>query len=490
MKFLILEGSAVASRRHLLIYQRKTVGLTQEQLAELLGVDRSTVIRWERGETWPQPWQRPRLAGILQVTNEELHDILLNQPVTPMKEKPLPVSDTLPSFALPVHPSNELAVPLLRQLSTLVSASWQVDQTPRQREAAYGQLVQVLVAWADCMKRREVLQILSSAASAAAAAPLFDTLDSDEQERLALAIQTPRRVDNHVIDHIEEVLYHCMRQDDALGPQAALDTVLAQRSLARVMLIECPSEHRARLLSVYANLSAYAGWLAFDLNDFDGASYYYEAARTDAHEAHDAELGALILCNMSHLATWRGRARVGIDHAVAAQVWARKTGNVALQAYACDRAARAFALDKQQSACFDEIDNAQAQLAAVESSLGNSLMYFYNDGLLANTKSLCLLALGDAKRAIAHAKRSLNLIDTSFVRNRAFSTLYLARAYIQEKKIDNAAALIGEAADLTMRNRSARLVDTVRSARSDVQPWVGTRTVAALDERLASYGLI
>lgn len=37
-------------------------GHSQEQLAERLGVGRSTVVRWERGEMEPQPWLRPKIA--------------------------------------------------------------------------------------------------------------------------------------------------------------------------------------------------------------------------------------------------------------------------------------------------------------------------------------------------------------------------------------------------------------------------------------------
>ena len=71
----------------------------------------------------------------------------------------------------------------------------------------------------------------------------------------------------------------------ALGAQATLDTVHSQRDLVRLILPECPTALRPRLLSLYSNYSLQAGWLLYDLNDFDSASYYYEHARATAHEA-------------------------------------------------------------------------------------------------------------------------------------------------------------------------------------------------------------
>ncbi|WP_327367029.1 helix-turn-helix transcriptional regulator [Streptomyces sp. NBC_01217] len=56
--------------------RRRTVGLTQETLAEHMQVDRSTVTRWESGRTAPQPWMRPRLARLLRVDAEGLNDLL------------------------------------------------------------------------------------------------------------------------------------------------------------------------------------------------------------------------------------------------------------------------------------------------------------------------------------------------------------------------------------------------------------------------------
>ena len=63
--------------RHRLARRRKAVGHTQESLAALLGVDRSTTARWEHGSTEPMAWLRPRLAAALKVTVEELADLLL-----------------------------------------------------------------------------------------------------------------------------------------------------------------------------------------------------------------------------------------------------------------------------------------------------------------------------------------------------------------------------------------------------------------------------
>lgn len=55
----------MAAKRAALARRRKALGLTQETLAELLGVERSTVVRRESGETAPAPWMRSKLAKAL-----------------------------------------------------------------------------------------------------------------------------------------------------------------------------------------------------------------------------------------------------------------------------------------------------------------------------------------------------------------------------------------------------------------------------------------
>lgn len=72
----------MAPRRRTLAERRKTVGHTQEQLAHLLGVERTTVGRWEAGATDPLPWFRPKLARVLAISVDELHDLLVKDETT------------------------------------------------------------------------------------------------------------------------------------------------------------------------------------------------------------------------------------------------------------------------------------------------------------------------------------------------------------------------------------------------------------------------
>jgi transcriptional regulator with XRE-family HTH domain len=69
-------SSRVSGRRTRLARARKTAGLTQEELAYRVGVDRSTIGRWEAGETDPQPWLRPKLTRCLGITPARLDALL------------------------------------------------------------------------------------------------------------------------------------------------------------------------------------------------------------------------------------------------------------------------------------------------------------------------------------------------------------------------------------------------------------------------------
>lgn len=89
----------MAVKRRSFAHARRAAGFTQEGLAERLGVDRTTVARWEAGDYEPQPHQRPRIAeafGLsLRALNQLLDDGETTDPVVGASASPVGASGAL-----------------------------------------------------------------------------------------------------------------------------------------------------------------------------------------------------------------------------------------------------------------------------------------------------------------------------------------------------------------------------------------------------------
>jgi len=358
------------------------------------------------------------------------------------------------------------------------------------------QLAQFLHEWANTMERRKLLRLLGWTAVSAVASPVVGNLDqslnlnTDEQERVVGAIASPSRVDVQVIDHIEAVFRHCQQQEDALGPQVVLQTVLAERQMVDALLADCPAPLRSRLLSVHSRMSSSVGFYFFDLGDAASAMHYCDQARANAQEARNTELAIYALCNTSYFASWQGKVHTAIDFAGAAQSLADKTDDVLLQVCAAERAGTAYAVDGQYKECMAAFERAQVELeSSADEVCPESPAYWYHEGLVASQQSDCLLRLGKPQEAVSKASAGLRLFDTSFVGSRAFCTLRLGTAYLQSDEVEEAAQVIGDGALLATQNRSTRLTGEVQTARACLQPWQGTQAVKTLDERLREIGL-
>lgn len=113
----------MASRRQRFVQRRKAVGFSQEGLAERLGVDRSTVVRWEAGDTEPQPWLRPKLARVLQVSVEQLDQLLIEA------DEADTLADERLSYALE-HPASVDLVAVARLRECVQELDVRYDKAP------------------------------------------------------------------------------------------------------------------------------------------------------------------------------------------------------------------------------------------------------------------------------------------------------------------------------------------------------------------------
>jgi tetratricopeptide (TPR) repeat protein len=364
--------------------------------------------------------------------------------------------------------------------------------TRQLQEANYEELAQVIVMWAERVNpsigRRELLSKLSAAFTLAATAPLFDGLDPDEREHVTRALQKPSGFDEATLRYCEGTVANLRRQGDVLGARLTLQSALGHRQLARNLVTAAPPTFKTRALSAYAELTQFVGWLCFNAGDYRGAQHYYDDARTVAHDAQNVELVTYVLCTMSHLATWQSKPRVGIDHAVAAQVWAAQTGSPRASAYAADRAARAFAADRQADDCRRVLDAEGVALADCRPDTSEpSWWYFYDESFYWSTQSECALFLGNADAALAAADRAVTLIDPANIHNLAFRTLFRAEAHVQKRDVAEAARAIGEAAILASVNTSQRISQRITTLRAALAPAQRTKPVRELDDILAVY---
>lgn len=113
----------MAARRQRFAQRRKAVGFSQEGLAERLGIDRSTIARWEAGETEPLPWLRPKLARVLQVSIEQVDELLAEAC------EPEVLTDERLSYALE-HPGSVDLVAVARLRERVQDLDVRYDKAP------------------------------------------------------------------------------------------------------------------------------------------------------------------------------------------------------------------------------------------------------------------------------------------------------------------------------------------------------------------------
>jgi tetratricopeptide (TPR) repeat protein len=362
----------------------------------------------------------------------------------------------------------------------------------RLEEASFVDLTQVIIMWMQALgsaaSRRELLFKLSAAFSLAAAAPLFDMFDPDERQRIAQVLREPTTFDEPTLRYCEGIVIGLRRQSNALGPQFALPSTLAHQDVARGLAKSAPPELQQRAISVYAELTQAVGWMCFNLGDYRSAQYYYDDARSAAHDAHNIELASYTLGAMSYLATCQGKARVGIDHAIVAQSWAAQTDNSRVQAYAADRAARALAADQQAGSCRQALDTAREAVAEIDSGVSDSWdSYFYGEPLFWDAMSDCALRLRDPGNALETVSKSLAISNPVDMHNHCFRMLFQGEALIQKCEIAEASKVIGEVVTRTATYNSPRINERITGLRAALTPWQQSKPVRELDELLAAY---
>lgn len=363
----------MAAKRRALADRRKAVGHTQESLAARLGVERSTVVRWEAGETDPLPWCRPKLAEALAVSLDEVDELLA----------------TLDDVA--ARPSDALLLSGLEDFSA----------------AQIGTLMERFAAM-DVASRREVLQELTIMSGAILLQPVRSWL---AQALVAVPLVSPTAVGSDALDALERAVTLFRRWDASGMGGLHRKAVAGQLKAVAETLRETQSPAASqRLFNVTADLAQLAGWMAYDQGLPGVAQRYYLLGLSACQEARSPVFGAKILGDMSRLSRARGHYEDSLDlvhtglHILPRQDSALvRTELLGLESRAHAHVGNQAAASRAADACVDVWQDADGDTAADRLDYMNQSEV---DCLAASTYIEMALRADDGARAIAHAERA------------------------------------------------------------------------------------
>ncbi|WP_344557398.1 helix-turn-helix transcriptional regulator [Kitasatospora saccharophila] len=397
---------------------REAAGLTQEGLAAKLGIERSTVYRWESDRSTPRPWQIPLLAEALGRGKREVAEVV-GQPAAEGDEQGGPRA---PGSLSPDSPGWE-------RLDILV-----MDWTAL---GGLGDKPSGHTLWVVEEDLSMVERMLA----------MFRQLDHTYGARNA----------QQVADYLDRELGALLRRP-ASSPEVA--------------------SKRSALTAEFCEL---AGYQAVDSGQPARAQDYYQRALHLAGSTGDRAYSAyLTAVNLGHLALHSGRPELALQWASSARA-AGRAASPATRAAVAAVVARAHARLGQESEATAMILEAESLLGAVRGDDPAWIGYF-TPAYLADEAAHCLHDLGRPPAARTQLADALNGVGDDRVRRRAIDAALLASTWVVSGDLDQACAVGRQAVEYTARTGSGRCVERVTTVLEATSPHMGYAPVRDLHE--------
>jgi transcriptional regulator with XRE-family HTH domain len=417
----------MTARRQHLAERRRSLGYSQERLAGEVGVDRTTVGRWERGETGPQPLIRERLRTVLEVSAEELDALI---PVGPEDEH-------LPLAAAVAAPGPDLM----------------------------GEL--------DDMHRREMLRLMSIA-SVAMALPA-------EAAAVHSSRMAPLDLDSHAAmnAHLWQV-FAMSRSKRQVYP--VIRDQLA--TLTSHLTDPHPDRDWRQLLALTADLYQLAGEVCFDGNRYTDAAHCYTLAATAAREGDAADLWACALTRHAYVSMYdQQHAQASAILAAADTVARNGDRQLATRQWVASVQAQAQASLGDRGGCDRALDTAAGVLDLAASASPGGWLRF-DGSRIAEESGSCYLVTGRD----AQAEGALTQALGQGISPRRRGSLLTDLAMLGVRRHDTSQVLhyATAAIDLAEQTGSSGYVGRkLATLHTQVQPSRGDRRIALLADRIA-----
>ncbi len=449
-------------KRRTLAERRRVAGYTQEQLAVVLDVERSTVVRWEAGGTTPQPWCRPKLAEALTVALDEL-DVMLAEGQTVEHERSRSSKRRARDQLLdgPEH-------------DPVLTAPWNHRGTV---EASV-----VLRGGGSRVERRYFVFL----GGVALTAPAHQWL-VHEPGPLVSGL-SGHRVSTGLIDRLTAMVSDLRKMDDVAGGGSVLS--LAQHEfewVAGLLDRAVYDERTGRALHVaLAELGQLCGWAAYDAGHHGLAQRYYVAALRAAHSADDRPLGAHVLSCMAEQAARQGQPAEAVTLIQTALSGTRGCQTPSLLANLYTGQAYAFATLGDASGCTAALSQARTQIERLTPDAEPSWLYWVNPANMTSEVGNALRQLGHAEQAAMVLENGIAMFDDSLPRGRLGYLIHLAHTLVRpgkQRDLDAAAGRGIEAINLAESLDSNRSMGLLRDLCHQMTPHAKVPAVGDFLER-------
>ncbi|MER5422097.1 hypothetical protein [Streptosporangium roseum] len=230
--------------------------------------------------------------------------------------------------------------------------------------------------------------------------------------------------------------------------------------------------------------------LTVRLWEYAGAARRYNEGLAAAHELRAPALLAHMHGLLAYMSLYQKKPTVALDHAFAAEGWARESGNPLQRAATAIQIARVISSAKRDESALRLLDRATDLADRGQGRATLPHLFWLTPDRVASYGTFCLMELKQSGRAISEASQRLAAMSPDSVRERGILQLEYANALIQKREIPEAAAMIGEAVQIVEGHSSARLTHSVRQARTRLQPWQDSKHVRDLDEQLRALSIV
>ncbi|KUL51743.1 DNA-binding protein [Streptomyces sp. NRRL F-4489] len=396
-------------------------------MAAAIGVDRTTVGRWERGETTPEAFHRPGIAEALRMGLDELDALL-----TP---SPAGFQERTASPPCVRHGSEEI----------------------------------------DDMIRREFIRLMVMAGALTALAP-------EDADAVAEAADRRSPADFRLTNgHLWQV-YQLARSKSSVTP-------VVQDHLGTLNDALRESREERGLCEAAGDLFQLAGEISFDGNRYADAASSYALAASASSSARAFDLWACALVRHAYVDLYEKRYAEAADTLdVARRVAERGDSALATRHWVASVQAEAYAGLHDLDACERALDEAQ-RVADLSTPVHNGGWLRFDGSRLAEERGARYVQLGRwdlAEETLTHALESRELRNGQSFRRRGAVLVDLAAVGAKRRDAEQVMTYGGEALRLAGQTGSGYIARKLQGLRVELEKCGLDRRVAGLSAEIGA----